>query len=49
MIWKIWILVPILYGVFSLWYFNLNGPVTADEIEKFMEAFNKAEGIQHKL
>ena len=47
MIWKIWILVPILYGVFSLWYFNWSGPVTPDEIEKFMEAFNKAEGSQH--
>ncbi len=47
MSWKIWILVPILYGLFSLWYFNWSGPIAAAEIEPFMAAFDKAEGSQH--
>lgn len=44
---KIWILVPILYGLFSLWYFNWSGPITAAEIDSFMSAFDNAEGNQH--
>ena len=30
--WKIWISVPALYAVFSLWYFNWQGPITQPEI-----------------
>lgn len=45
--WKIWALVPVLYGIFSLWYFNWSGPITPREIDKFMAAFNEAEGSQH--
>lgn len=45
--WKIWICVPVLYGVFSLWYFNWNGPITSGEIDKFMMTFNQGEGSKH--
>ncbi len=45
--WKIWALVPFLYGIFSLWYFNWSGPITPGEIDEFMAAFNEAEGSQH--
>ena len=44
---KIWVLVPILYGLFSLWYFNWSGPITASEIEAYMAAFHNAEGNKH--
>lgn len=44
---KIWILVAVLYGLFSLWYFNWSGPLTASEIDAYMAAFNRAEGNQH--
>jgi len=45
--WKIWIAVPVLYGVFSLWYFNWQGPVTPEEIDRFMAAFDKVEGSKN--
>ena len=38
--WKIWALVPLLYGLFSLWYFNWQGPLTEEEIEKVMQVFD---------
>lgn len=44
---KIWSVVAILYGVFSLWYFNWSGPITASEVESYMTAFHNAEGNQH--
>jgi hypothetical protein len=44
---KIWILVLILYALFSLWYFNWSGPITASEIESYMAAFHNAEGNKH--
>ena len=47
MSWKIWIFVPILYGLYSLWYFNWSPPISSSEIETLMVAFNKAEGRQH--
>ena len=47
MSWKIWVLVPIIYGLFSLWYFNWSGPINASEVEVFMEAFGKVEGSEH--
>ena len=34
--WKIWICVPITYALFSLWYFNWQGPLTKAEIDNFM-------------
>ena len=46
-VWKIWIFVAVLYGVFSLWYFNWAGPITSSEIESYMTAFQNAEGNQH--
>jgi len=46
-IWKIWVLVAVLYGVFSLWYFNWSGPIAASEIESYMAAFHNAEGNEH--
>ncbi len=45
--WKIWLLLPILYGLFSLWYFNWSDPITASEIDTYMAAFDKAEGNKH--
>ncbi len=47
MIWKIWILVPVLYGLFLLWYFNWKGPLTPDEVEVFMASFEQFEGSEH--
>ena len=47
MIWKIWIFVPILYALFSLWYFNWRGPITPEEIESFMTAFDELERNKH--
>jgi hypothetical protein len=44
MIWEIWILVPILYGVFSLWYFNWRGAITPEEADTFMASFAEVEG-----
>ena len=38
--WKIWALVPLLYGLFSLWYFNWQGPLTEEEIEQVMQVFD---------
>ena len=45
--WKIWICVPIVYGFFSLWYFNWQGPLTQSEVEHFMVQFAKQEGSSH--
>ena len=38
--WKIWVWVPMLYGLFSLWYFNWQGPLTEEEIEQVMQVFD---------
>ncbi len=45
--WKIWILVPVVYGVFSLWYFNWRGPISAVETDSYVNAFVANEGSQH--
>ena len=45
--WKIWICVPVVYGLFSLWYFNWQGPLTQAEVEHFMATFPKQEGSSH--
>lgn len=47
MSWLIWILAPIIYGLFCLWYFNWKGPVTQDEIESFMGRFAGLEANKH--
>ncbi len=41
MMWKIWILVPIAYAIFSFWYFNWRGPITSEEVDAFMVSFNQ--------
>ena len=46
--WKIWISVPALYGVFSLWYFNWQGQITQPEIERFVASFETQAGGQPK-
>ena len=45
--WKLWICVPIVYGLFSLWYFNWQGPITQPEVEQFMAQFAEQEGSSH--
>ena len=42
--WKIWICVPIAYALFSLWYFNWQGPLTQAEIDEFMTQFAENAG-----
>ena len=34
--WWIWGAAAVLYGVFTLWYNNWRGPLTKDEVEKYM-------------
>jgi len=46
-LWKIWLLIPILYTAFALWYFNWRGPLTSDEIEAFMTRFESVEGTKN--
>ena len=43
MTWQIWIWVPVVYGVFSLWYFNWQGPVTQQEIDEYLNGFSELE------
>jgi len=45
--WKIWISVPVLYAMFSLWYFNWQGPLTQPEIERFFVSFEARAGDQN--
>lgn len=45
--WKIWIAVPVLYGVFSLWYFNWQGPLTQEEIDQYVATFADRDGMAH--
>ena len=47
MSWQIWIWVPVLYGLFCLWYFNWRGPVTRDEIDKFLDVFAELDANKH--
>ena len=47
MAWKIWVWVPVLYAVFSAWYFNWQGPLGVDEVTKLMLDFDKLEGSKH--
>lgn len=47
MMWKIWIVVPMLYGVFAIWYFNWQGPLTPVEIDRLMASFDEVEGSKH--
>ena len=47
MSWLIWMLVPIVYGLFCLWYFNWKGPVSQDEIDEFVDKFAELETNKH--
>ena len=47
MIWQIWVLVPVFYGLFCLWYFNWQGPINQDEIDKFLDIFSELEANKH--
>ncbi|MBO6557968.1 MAG: hypothetical protein JJ957_15775 [Pseudomonadales bacterium] len=47
MSWQIWIWIPIVYGMFCLWYFNWRGPLTKDEIDKFLGIFSELEANKH--
>lgn len=40
-------MVAVLYGLFSLWYFNWSGPITASEIDSYMAGLDGAEGNKH--
>ncbi len=37
--WWIWGVALLLYGAFSLWYNNLSGPLSAAEIDSYLERF----------
>ncbi len=47
MTWKIWLLIPVLYGVFLFWYYSWSGPIAPEEVDGFMAAFEVTEGSQH--
>ena len=47
MAWKIWIWVPGLYALFAVWYFNWQGPLGVEEIDRLMLDFDKLEGSKH--
>ncbi len=47
MTWQIWLAVPLLYALFSTWYFNWQGPVTPEEVDKFVASFKQMEGSKH--
>ena len=38
---SIWLTAVLLYGIFWRWYHNFRGPLTADEIEHYLDAFAK--------
>jgi len=40
----IWGTAAVLYIAFVAWYFNWGGPLTATEIDAYMEAFHKTQG-----
>jgi len=39
--WYIWIIAGLIYLIFSAWYFNWKGPLTADEIELYIADMSK--------
>jgi hypothetical protein len=45
--WKIWICVPVFYGLFSLWYFNWQGPLSQQEVDTFMARYTQQAGSEH--
>ena len=47
MAWKIWIWVPVLYVLFAAWYFNWQGPLGVEEIDRLMLDFDRLEGSKH--
>jgi len=42
--WYIWIVAAFIYLIFSAWYFNWKGALTADEITSFVEAMQENSG-----
>lgn len=47
MAWKIWICVPVLYALFAAWYFNWQGPISIEEVNRLMLDFEQLEGSEH--
>ena len=47
MAWKIWIWVPGLYALFAAWYFNWQGPLGVEEVDRVMAEFETLEGSKH--
>lgn len=47
MAWKIWICVPVLYALFAAWYFNWQGPLSIEEVNRLMLDFEQLEGSEH--
>ncbi|MDG1204721.1 MAG: hypothetical protein P8N51_05055 [Pseudomonadales bacterium] len=47
MTWQIWAAIPLLYAVFAAWYFNWQGPVTSEEVDRFMAGYDHLEGGEH--
>lgn len=47
MAWKIWTCVPVLYALFAAWYFNWQGPLSLEEVNRLMLDFDKLKGSEH--
>jgi len=45
---KIWLPISFLYLIFFLWYTNLSGPLSDEEIEFFVEALSERSDIERK-
>ena len=43
----IWGTAGVLYLVFLAWYVNWSGPITADEVDSYMDTFHKSKGGAH--
>lgn len=47
MVWEAWITAGVLYILFIAWYFNWRRPITAEQIESYMETFSATEGSRY--
>ena len=45
---KIWLPISFLYLIFFLWYTNLSGPLSDEEIEFFVETFSERSDMERK-
>ena len=45
---KIWIPISFLYLIFFLWYTNLSGPLSDEEIEFFVETLSERSDMERK-